>query len=54
MIKTNRRLDLINEYKPSNRLYGGDIKKLDWNECNLKFDMQYQDYQLETILNFPL
>jgi histidinol-phosphate aminotransferase len=42
MIKTNRRLELINEYKPSNRLYGGDIKKLDWNECNLKFDNDFK------------
>ena len=49
MIKTNRRLDLINEYKPSNRLYGGDIKKLDWNECNLKFDNDFKKILLDSL-----
>ena len=37
MIKYNKRLDLIDEYLPSNRLYDSNIKKLDWNECNLPF-----------------
>ena len=49
MIKTNRRLDLINEYKPSNRFYGGDIKKLDWNECNLKFDNDFKKILLDSL-----
>jgi histidinol-phosphate aminotransferase len=37
MIKYNKRLDLIDEYLPSNRLYGSNVKKLDWNECNIPF-----------------
>ena len=37
MIKHNKRLDLIDEYLPSNRSYDGNVKKLDWNECNLPF-----------------
>jgi histidinol-phosphate aminotransferase len=49
MIKTNKRLDLINEYKPSNRLYGGDIKKLDWNECNLKFDNDFKKILFDSL-----
>jgi histidinol-phosphate aminotransferase len=38
MIKHNKRLDLIEEYLPSKRSYDNDIKKLDWNECNLPFN----------------
>jgi len=41
MIKTNINLDLIEEYKPSNRIDGVDVKKLDWNECNLPYDEEY-------------
>lgn len=41
MIRTNINLDLIEEYKPSNRIGGEDIKKLDWNECNLPYDEKY-------------
>jgi histidinol-phosphate aminotransferase len=37
MIKYNERLNLIDEYSPSKRSYKGDIKKLDWNECNIPF-----------------
>lgn len=41
MIRTNINLDLIEEYKPSNRIDGEDVKKLDWNECNLPYDEKY-------------
>ena len=41
MIRTNINLDLIEEYKPSNRIDGVDVKKLDWNECNLPYDEEY-------------
>jgi histidinol-phosphate aminotransferase len=37
MIEYNKRLDFIDEYKPSNRIYDNNITKLDWNECNLPF-----------------
>ena len=30
VIKTNDRLKLINEYKPSKRTFGAEVKKLDW------------------------
>ena len=43
MIKITDRLNLISEYKPSNRIDGDDIKKLDWNECNLTFSNEFQD-----------
>lgn len=42
MIRTNINLDLIEEYKPSNRIDGDDVKKLDWNECNLPYDEEYR------------
>ena len=41
MIKKNNRLELIDEYKPSKRTIGGNVKKLDWNECNLKYDEEF-------------
>ena len=47
MIKTNINLNLIEEYKPSNRIDGADVKKLDWNECNLPYDEEY--YKLLTL-----
>lgn len=41
MIKNNIKLDSINEYKPSKRVFGDEVKKLDWNECNLSFDENF-------------
>ena len=41
MIKKNNRLELIDEYKPSKRTVGGNVKKLDWNECNLTYDEEF-------------
>ncbi len=49
MIKTNKRLELINEYKPSKRTVDGDIKKLDWNECNLPYNEEYTNILLSSL-----
>ena len=51
MIKTNNRLELIDEYKPSKRTVGGDVKKLDWNECNLPYDEKYTDILSSSLSN---
>lgn len=42
MIQTNNRLKLIKEYFPSNRNNNTEFKKLDWNECNLKFSDEFK------------
>lgn len=49
MIKTNKRLELIDEYKPSKRTTDGDIKKLDWNECNLPYNEEYTNILLSSL-----
>jgi histidinol-phosphate aminotransferase len=43
MILINNKLNLINEYKPSERMCTDGIKKLDWNECNLTFDEKFKN-----------
>ena len=50
VIKTNDRLKLINEYKPSKRTFGAEVKKLDWNECNLSFDEKFYKILLSSLL----
>lgn len=54
MIKTNIKLDSISEYKPSKRVFGGEVKKLDWNECNLSFDENFYKKLFESLftINF--
>jgi|688.fasta_scaffold53999_4 histidinol-phosphate aminotransferase len=51
VIKTNDRLKLINEYKPSKRTFGAEVKKLDWNECNLSFDEKFYKILLSSLSN---
>jgi histidinol-phosphate aminotransferase len=51
MIRTNIRLNLIEEYIPSNRTYDVNVKKLDWNECNLKFDIDLKNKLISSIKN---
>jgi histidinol-phosphate aminotransferase len=41
MISINKKLLNIEEYKPSNRVYEKDVKKLDWNECNIPFESEF-------------
>lgn len=51
MIKTNTKLDSINEYKPSQRVFGDEVKKLDWNECNLRFDENFYEILSKSLSN---
>ena len=51
MIKKNNRLELIDEYKPSKRTVGCNVKKLDWNECNLPYDEVYIEILSSSLLN---
>jgi histidinol-phosphate aminotransferase len=51
MIKTNINLDFIEEYKPSDRIDDGGVKKLDWNECNLPYDEDYSNILLSSLLS---
>jgi histidinol-phosphate aminotransferase len=51
IIETNVKLNLINEYNPSKRMFGGDIKKLDWNECNLPVDENFHKILLSSLTN---
>lgn len=41
MITVNRNLKNVSYYTPSIRSESADVVKLDWNECNLKFDENY-------------
>lgn len=43
MIRPNKRLDFIEEYKPSNRSSDRNVVKLDWNECNLTYDNEFKN-----------
>ena len=38
----NKKLNEIDEYKPSDRTKKPDVYKLDWNECNLEFDNEFK------------
>jgi histidinol-phosphate aminotransferase len=38
----NKKLNEIDEYKPSDRTKKPNVYKLDWNECNLEFDNEFK------------
>jgi histidinol-phosphate aminotransferase len=54
MIKTNKRLNLIDEYKPSNRTFDSFVKKLDWNECNLPLEKEFEELLIYSISKINL
>jgi histidinol-phosphate aminotransferase len=49
MIKTNIKLNSISEYKPSKRVFDDEVKKLDWNECNLSFEENFHKILLSSL-----
>ena len=53
-VAMNKKLERIEEYKPSQRTYETNVSKLDWNECNLEFNEEFQKILLSSLSEISL